>query len=32
MFISISGFGLSVSKEFARNKNLTEINGSVSAI
>lgn len=31
MFRSASGFGLSISREFARNKHLVEINGGVSA-
>lgn len=32
MFRSTSGFGISVSREFAGNRNLTEINSSVSAV
>lgn len=32
MLRSTSGFGISVSGEFAGNRNVTEINGSVSAV
>lgn len=32
VFRNTSGFGLSISREFARNKNPIEINGSLSAM
>lgn len=32
MFRSTSGFGISVSREFAGNRNLAEIDGSLSAV